>query len=69
MRLLDGRKMVCSDLAYGLMEIEARWMAHTAARKAAGVTLDSARIARDRRLNTDVGAVERSYARTGCPRP
>jgi hypothetical protein len=69
MRLLDGRKMVCSDLAQGLMEIEARWMAHTAARKAAGVTRDSARIARDRRLNTDVGAVERGYARTGCPRP
>jgi len=69
LRLLDGRKMVCSDLAQGLMEIEARWMAHTAARKAAGVTRDSARIARDRRLNTDVGAVERGYARTGCPRP
>jgi len=69
LRLLDGRKMVCSDLAQGLMVLEARWMAHTAARKAAGATLDSARIARDRRLNTDVGAVERGYARTGCPRP
>jgi proteasome lid subunit RPN8/RPN11 len=69
LRLLDGRKMVCSDLALGLMDLEARWMTHTAARKAAGVTLDSARIARDRRLNTDVGAVERGYARTGCPRP
>jgi len=69
LRLLDGRKMVCSDLAHGLMDLEARWMAHTAARKVAGVTLDSARIARDRRLNTDVGAVERGYARTGCPRP
>lgn len=69
LRLLDARKMVCSDLAQGLMDLEARWMAHTAARKAAGATLDSARIARDRRLNTDVGAVERGYARTGCPRP
>lgn len=69
LRLLDGRKMVCSDLAHGLMDLEVRWMAHTAARKAAGVTLDSARIARDRRLNSDVGAVERGYARTGCPRP
>lgn len=69
LRLLDARKMVCSDLAHGLMDLEARWMAHTAARKASGGTLDSARIARDRRLNTDVGAVERGYARTGCPRP
>jgi proteasome lid subunit RPN8/RPN11 len=69
LRLLDARKMVCSDLAHGLMDLEARWMAHTAARKASGATLDSARIARDRRLNTDVGAVERGYARTGCPRP
>lgn len=69
LRLLDGRKMVCSDLARGLMELEARWMAHTAARKAAGATLDAARIGRDRRLNADVGAVERGYARTGCLRP
>ena len=69
MRLLDGRKMVCSDLAQGLMDLETRWMTLTAARKAASLTLDSARIARDRRLNTDVGAVERAYARTGCPRP
>ena len=69
LRLLDGRKMVCSDLAHGLMDLETRWMAHTAARKTAGATLDSARIARDRRLNTDVAAVERGYARTGCPRP
>lgn len=69
LRLLGGRKMVCSDLARGLMDLEARWMAHAAARKATAATLDSARIARDRRLNADVGAVERGFARTGCPRP
>jgi len=60
---------LCSDLALGLMALESRWMAHTAARKATATTLDSARIARDRRLNADVGAVERGFARTGCPRP
>ncbi len=69
LRLYDGRKMLCSDLALGLMELESRWIAHSAARKAAAVTLDSTRTARDRRLNADVGAVERGFARTGCPRP
>jgi len=69
LRLFDGRKMLCSDLALGLMALESRWMAHTAGRKATATTLDSARIARDRRLTADVGAVERGFARTGCPRP
>jgi len=44
-------------------------MAHSAARKTASAPVDSARIARDRHLNADVGSVERDYARTGCPRP
>ena len=69
LRLFDGRKMLCSDLAQGLVALETRWIAHSAARRSAGATLDSTRIARDRRLNGDVGAVERGYARTGCPRP
>jgi hypothetical protein len=69
LRLFSTRKMLCSDLAQGLMELEARWIAHGAARKAAAATLDSARSARDRRLNADVGGVERGFARTGCPRP
>ncbi len=68
-RLFDGRKMVCSDLARGLTELESRWTAHNAARKAGAATLDSAQIARDRRLYADVGAAERGFARTGCPRP
>jgi hypothetical protein len=69
LRLFDGRKMLCSDLAHGLMDLEARWMALSAMRKTTAATLDSTRIARDRRLNADVGAVERGFARTGCPRP
>jgi proteasome lid subunit RPN8/RPN11 len=69
LRLFDGRKMVCSDLAIGLVDLEARWITHSAARKATAATLDSTRIARDRRLNAEVGAVERGFARTGCPRP
>ncbi len=69
LRLFDGRKMLCSDLSQGLVALESRWMAHSAARRAVVATLDSARVARDRRLNADVGAVERSFARTGCPRP
>ena len=67
--LYDGRKMACPDLAQGLVDVEARWIAHSAARKAAAATLDAARIARDRGLNADVGAVERRFTRTGCPRP
>ena len=69
LRLFDGRKMLCSDLAHGLMDLETRWIAHSAARRANSATFDSAQIARDRRLNADVGAVERGFARTGCPRP
>jgi hypothetical protein len=69
LRLYDGRKMLCSDLAVGLMDLESRWMAHNAARKTAPAPVDSGRVARDRHLNADVGSVERSYARTGCPRP
>lgn len=69
LRLYDARKMLCSDLALGLVDLESRWIAHSAARKATAATLDSARLARDRRLNADVGGVERAFARTGCPRP
>jgi proteasome lid subunit RPN8/RPN11 len=69
LRLFDGRKMLCADLSLGLVDLESRWMALSAARRAATATLDSAHVARDRRLNADVGAVERGFARTGCPRP
>jgi hypothetical protein len=69
LRLFDARKMVCSDVAQGLMDLEGRWIVLSAARKASAATLDSAQVARDRRLNADVGGVERGFARTGCPRP
>lgn len=69
MRLYESRKMGCTDLARGLIELEARWIAHNSARRVAVSTPDSARAVRDRRMNADVGAVERRFARTGCPRP
>lgn len=69
LRLYDSKKMNCTDLARGLMDLESRWIAHNAARKGTAATLDSARVARDRRLNADVGVVERGFARTGCARP
>ncbi len=69
LRLFDARKMVCSDLAQGLVDLETRWMVHSAARKALAAPSDSVRIARDRRLNADVSGVERGFARSGCPRP
>jgi len=68
-RLFASRKMTCADLARGLIDLEARWIAHNAARGSAASQPDSARAARDQQLNADVGAVERRFARTGCPRP
>src|SRR5881394_641162 len=69
LRLFEARKMLCSDLAPGLVDLEARWMAHNVARRTAAETLDSAGVARESRLNADVSAVERGFGRTGCPRP
>ena len=69
MRLFDGRKMECADLARGLVDLEARWIAHNSGRRLTASTTDSARAARDRQLNADAGAVERRFALTGCPRP
>ena len=69
LRLYDGRKMLCSDLAVGLVDLESRWIAHSAARRVVLAPTDSARVARDRQLNAEVGTVERNFARTGCPRP
>lgn len=70
-RLYESRKMNCTDLARGLIDLEERWIAHNGAQRLAAPTQtsDSARAARDRKLNADVGAVERRFARTGCPRP
>lgn len=69
LRLFDSRKMLCSDLSQGLVDLESRWITLSATRRAAATTLDSARVARDRRLNADVDAAERGFGRTGCPRP
>jgi len=72
-RLFEGRKMLCADLGRGLVEVEDRWTVYSAARAVAGEggggTLDAAQAARDRRLHTDVNAVEDRFASTGCPRP
>jgi hypothetical protein len=67
-RLFDGRKMTCADLARGLVDLEERWTAYSTARAATGA-LDSARNARDRALDADVGAAERGFERSACPRP
>ena len=69
MRLFDGRKMTCADLARGLVDLEARWIAYNSDRRPTAATPDSARAARERQVNAAVGAVERRFARTGCPRP
>ncbi len=68
-RFFDGRKMTCADLARGLVDLEERWTAYSAARAAAAGALDSARNARDHALDADVGAAERRFERSACPRP
>lgn len=68
-RLYDERKMGCADLARGLIEVDDRWIAYSAARGVGGAGLDATDSARDRRLHADVGVVEQRFARTGCPRP
>jgi hypothetical protein len=68
-RLFENRRMVCSDLARGLIEVEGRWTAYHIARGVAGTTLDGARAAMDERLHGDVSGVEQMFARTGCSRP
>jgi hypothetical protein len=68
-RLFAGHKMGCADLARGLVDLEQRWTAYSAARGLAAGTPDSARIASDPQLLADVGVVEQRFARTGCPRP
>jgi proteasome lid subunit RPN8/RPN11 len=68
-RLFAGKKMGCADVARGLVELEQRWIAYTAARKIVAGRPDAAPIPDDLRLHGDVGAVEQRFARTGCPRP
>jgi hypothetical protein len=67
--LFRSHKMGCPDLAGGLVELEDRWMAYSAARKSAATTADAAPLADDRRLHDGVDAAEREFTRTGCPRP
>jgi len=68
-RLFDERKMACADLARGLIEVDDRWIAYSAARGVGGAGLDATDSARDRRLHADVGVVEQRFALSGCPRP
>jgi hypothetical protein len=67
--LFDGRRMTCSDLARGVVELEERWTAYTIARRGEVASLDSARNDRDQALYRDVGAAERRFDRSACPRP
>ncbi|HKW40223.1 MAG TPA: hypothetical protein VJN39_03140 [Gemmatimonadales bacterium] len=68
-RLFANRQMQCQELSRGLVLVEERWTAYNAARKDAGVALDSARTARDRALYADADAVEQRFERSGCSRP
>jgi hypothetical protein len=68
-RLFDGRRMSCSDLARGVVELEERLTAYTMARRGELASLDSAHDARDQALYREVGAAERRFDRSACPRP
>jgi hypothetical protein len=68
-RLYEGRKMLCPDLARGLIEVDNRWIAYSAARSALGGPYTAAQFDRDRRLHADIGAVEQRFVHSGCPRP
>jgi hypothetical protein len=68
-RLFENRRMVCTDLARGLVDVESRWTEYNVARAIAGTTLGGARAAMDERLHADVSGVELRFARAGCARP
>ena len=68
-QLFASRQMHCPELARGLVLVEARWTTYNSMRKESGLSLDSARTARDRALYSDVDGVERRFERTACPRP
>jgi hypothetical protein len=67
-QLFGTRQMQCPELARGLVTVEDRWTGYNSVRKD-GVTLDSARTARDRALYADVDGVERRFERSACLRP
>jgi len=68
-RLFASRQMQCPELGRGLVLVEERWTTYNSVRKGSGTPLDSARMARDRALYTDVDGVERRFERSACTRP
>ena len=64
--LFAGGKMLCADLARGLIEVETRWTVYNRLRKRAG---NDDRVAAEHRVQDDVDTVEQRFAGTGCPRP
>jgi hypothetical protein len=67
--MFDSRRMPCSGLARGLMQVEDGWLAYNMARKDLMTAADAARDARDKRLYADVRAVEVKFERSSCARP
>lgn len=66
--LFANHQMTCTDLAPGLAEVDARWLAYTLTSPAAAPG-DTAVATPGRGLAADVEQVEDDFERSGCPRP
>lgn len=67
--MYDSRRMPCSGLQRGLMQVEDAWLSYNMARKDLMAGSDSVRDARDKGLYSDVRAVEVRFERSSCARP
>lgn len=67
--MYDTRRMPCSGLGRGLIQVEDAWLGYNIARKDMLAASDPARDARDKSLYADVRAVEVRFERSGCTRP
>ena len=68
--LFTNHQMTCSDLATGLAEVDARWLAYTlASPPAATGDTAAAKPGGGHGLEADVDQVEADFERSGCPRP
>lgn len=67
--MYDTRRMPCSGLGRGLIQVEDAWLGYNVARKDMLAASDPARDARDKSLYADVRAVEVRFERSGCTRP
>lgn len=67
--LFDQRMMVCADLANGLVDVEASFVAYSAMQGRVTPAADSAATLRVAPLLAAVDSVDRHYGRSGCARP